>query len=124
MEEIQKSKSDIRHEIAAAISKLPKNTLAEKTKQIEERLFNFANFLESKITLMYISNQNEVQSKDIIKRTFDYNKIVVLPLINTGSKRFKLLKIDDIANDLIPGEASALQPDPDKCRAVPIDCRV
>ena len=122
MEEIQKSKADIRKEIATEISKLSQNALAGKTKQIEERLFDFANFLESKIALMYLDNPNEVQSGNIIKRTFDYNKIVVLPLIDTGSKKFKLFKIDDFGNDLIRGGSSGLQPDPDKCRAVPIDC--
>ena len=122
MEEIQKSKDDIRKEIATAIGKIPKNTLAEKTKQIEDRLFDFANFLEAKIALMYLDNPSEVQSKAIIKRTFDFNKIVVLPLIDTGSKKFKLFKIDDFANDLIPGVSTGLQPDSDQCRAVPIDC--
>lgn len=122
MEEIQKSKDDIRKEIATAIGKISKNTLAEKTRQIEDRLFDFANFLEAKIALMYLENSSEVQSRDIIKRTFDYNKIVVLPLVDVQSKKFKLYKIDDFGNDLIPGESNALQPDPDKCRAVPIDC--
>lgn len=122
MEEIQKSKADIRKEIATEIGKLSQSTLADKTKQIEERLFDFANFLEAKIALMYLENSSEVQSRDIIKRTFDYNKIVVLPLVDVQSKKFKLYKIDDFGNDLIPGESNALQPDPDKCRAVPIDC--
>lgn len=122
MEEIQKSKADIRKEIASDIGQLSPKTLAQKTKQIEERLFDFANFLEAKIALMYLENSNEVQSKDIIRRTFDYHKIVVLPLIDNESKKFKLFKIDDFGKDLIPGESSALQPDPDKCRAVPIDC--
>ena len=122
MEEIQKSKADIRKEIATEIGNLSQEELTEKTKKIEERLFDFANFLESKIALMYLENSNEVQSRDIIKRTFDYNKIVVLPLIELESKKFKLFKIDDFGSDLISGESSVLQPDPDKCRAVPIDC--
>jgi 5-formyltetrahydrofolate cyclo-ligase len=122
MEEIHKSKDDIRKEIATALGKLPKNTLAEKTKQIEDRLFDFANFLEAKIALMYLDNPNEVQSKEIIKRTFDHNKIVVLPLIDTGSKKFKLFKINDFSNDLKAGGSTDLQPDSDQCRSVPIDC--
>ena len=122
MEEIQKSKDDIRKEIATAIGKIPKNTLAEKTKQIEDRLFDFANFLEAKIALMYLDNPSEVQSKAIIKRTFDINKIVVLPLLDMGSKKLKLFKIDDFAKDLISGGSAHLQPDSDQCRAVPIDC--
>jgi 5-formyltetrahydrofolate cyclo-ligase len=122
MEEIQKSKADIRKEIAAEIGNLSQEKLTEKTKQIEERLFDFANFLEAKIALMYLENSNEVQSRDIIKRTFNYNKIVVLPLIDFESKKFKLYKIDDFGNDLITNDSNMLQPDPEKCRAVPIDC--
>jgi 5-formyltetrahydrofolate cyclo-ligase len=122
MEEIQKSKADIRKEIAAEIGNLSQEKLTEKTKQIEERLFDFANFLEAKIALMYLENSNEVQSRDIIKRTFNYNKIVVLPLIDFESKKFQLYKIDDFGNDLITNDSNILQPDPEKCRAVPIDC--
>jgi 5-formyltetrahydrofolate cyclo-ligase len=122
MEEIQKTKADIRKEIAAAIGKLSVDELAERTSLIENRLFEFANFLEAKIALLYIDNQNEVKSSGIIRRTFDQNKIVVLPLVKTDTKKFKLFKIDDFAKDLKTGQNGILQPDPGKCRTVPIDC--
>jgi 5-formyltetrahydrofolate cyclo-ligase len=122
MEEIQKTKADIRKEIAAAIGRLSVDELAEKTSLIENRLFDFANFLEAKIALMYIENPNEVKSAEIIRRTFDQNKIVVLPLVKTDTKKFKLFKIDDFAKDLKPGQNGILQPNPAKCRTVPIDC--
>ena len=122
MEEIQKSKADIRNEIATEIGNFSQEKLTEKTKQIEERLFDFANFLEAKIALMYLENSNEVQSGDIIKRTFTYNKIVVLPLVDFESKKFNLFKIDDFERDLMTNDSNVLQPDPEKCRAVPIDC--
>ena len=122
MEEIQKTKADIRKEIAAAIGRLSADELAEKTSLIENRLFDFANFLEAKIALMYIENPNEVKSAEIIRRTFDKNKIVVLPLVKTDTKKFKLFKIDDFAKDLKPGQNGILQPDPGRCRTVPIDC--
>jgi 5-formyltetrahydrofolate cyclo-ligase len=122
MEEIQKTKADIRKEIAAAIGKLSEDELAEKTSLIENRLFDFANFLEAKIALLYIENPNEVKSAGIIRRTFDQNKIVVLPLVKTDTKKIKLFKIDAFAKDLKPGQNGILQPDPGKCRTVPIDC--
>jgi 5-formyltetrahydrofolate cyclo-ligase len=122
MEEIQKTKADIRKEIAAIIGKLSVDELAEKTGLIENRLFDFANFLEAKIALLYIENQNEVKSAEIIRRTFDQNKIVVLPLVKTDTKKFKLFKIDDFAKDLKPGQNGILQPNPAMCRTVPIDC--
>jgi 5-formyltetrahydrofolate cyclo-ligase len=122
MEEIQKTKADIRKEIAATIGRLSVDELAEKTILIENRLFDFANFLEAKIALLYIENPNEVKSAEIIRRAFDQNKIVVLPLVKTDTKKFKLFKIDDFAKDLKPGQNGILQPDPGSCRTVPIDC--
>jgi 5-formyltetrahydrofolate cyclo-ligase len=122
MEEIQKTKADIRKEIAATIGRLSVDELAEKTSLIENRLFDFANFLEAKIALLYIENPNEVKSTEIIRHTFDQNKIVVLPLVKTDTKKFKLFKIDDFAKDLKPGQNGILQPDPGRCRTVPIDC--
>ena len=122
MEEIQKTKADIRKEIAETIGKLSVDEVDEKTSLIENRLFEFANFLEAKIALLYVDNQNEVKSSGIIRRTFDQNKIVVLPLVKADTKKFKLFKIDDFAKDLKPGQNGILQPDPGKCRTVPIDC--
>lgn len=122
MEEIQKTKSDIRKDMAAAIGKLTAGELAEKTKEIENRLFDFANFLEAKIVLMYIGHQHEVRSQDILRRTLKLSKIVVLPLVKTDAKKIKLYKIDDPEKDLKPGPNGILQPDVERCRPVPIDC--
>lgn len=122
MEEIQKSKAEIRKEMAVMIDRLSEGELAEKTREIEDRLFEFANFLEAKIALLYINNENEVVSRDIIQRTFDYNKIVVLPLVNTNANELKLYKIDNPVRDLKPGPEGCLQPDAEKCRVVPIEC--
>jgi len=122
MEEIQKSKAEIRKEMAVMIDRLSEDELAEKTREIEDRLFGFANFLEAKIALLYINNENEVISRDIIQRTFDYNKIVVLPLVNTNANELKLYKIDNPVKDLKPGPGGCFQPDAEKCRVVPIEC--
>ena len=51
MEEIQLAKSQIREEIAEKFTELSAKEIAEKTNAIENRLFDFANFLESKIRL-------------------------------------------------------------------------
>ena len=49
MEEVQESKSDIRNRVVTAIQALSVEALAAKTSQIENRLFEFANFLEANI---------------------------------------------------------------------------
>ena len=122
MEEIQASKHEIRKEIATTLKELPPKTLAAINKQIENRLFDFANFLEAKIALLYVNNSSEVFTERIIKRCFDYNKLVVLPAFNTAKRTMKLYKIDNYSADLKPGLRGLLEPNEARCKAVPIDC--
>ena len=80
MEEIGTAKIQIREDISQRVSALSASKVAEKTRAIEDRLFEFANFLEAKIALLYVNSEYEVQTEDIIKRSYDYRKIVVLPI--------------------------------------------
>lgn len=121
MEEVHKSKDEIRAEMAAKIEGLPDGALQEKTRLIEERVFDFANYLEARVVLMYLPRKNEVNTDTIIRRTFDLNKIVVLPRFEPGSKKIQLFKVDDLQKELTPGSSGRLQPDPARCRAMPID---
>ena len=121
MEEIQIVKSQIREEIAEKFAALSANEIAEKTKAIENRLFDFANFLESKITLLYVNNEHEVRTENILKRAYSYNKIVVLPVYNTENFEMELKKVDNLEKDLNPGPRDILQPDESRCKVVPID---
>ena len=121
MEEIQIVKSQIREEIAEKFAALSANEIAEKTKAIENRLFDFANFLESKITLLYVNNKHEVLTANILKRAYIYNKIVVLPVYNTENFEMELKKVDNLEKDLNPGPRNILQPDESRCKVVPID---
>ena len=122
MEDVQKTKADIRNEMATLIGKLPAGELKDKTNEIENRLFEFANFLEAKIVLLYVSGVNEVRSEAVIKRAFDHNKIVVLPMADNGAKHILLYKIDEYPKGMRSGTGGKLEPNPDKCRKVPIDC--
>jgi 5-formyltetrahydrofolate cyclo-ligase len=122
MDETQKSKADIRKEMVEAISKLPAKDLADKIRRIHERLFDLANFLEAKIALLYIQGGHEVKTEEIIKRAFELNKIVVLPYPNADSKKPKVYKIDDMDRDMQVDAGGIRRPDPDRCRAVPMEC--
>jgi len=121
MEEIQIVKSQIREEIAEKFAALTPNEIDEKTKAIENRLFDLANFLEAKITLLYVNNEHEVLTENILKRAYSYNKIVVLPVYNTENFEMELKKVDNLEKDLNPGPRDILQPDESRCKVVPID---
>ena len=121
MEEISAAKIQIRDEIAHTISALSKSEINEKTAAIESRLFAFANFLESKIALLYLAGNLEVQTDSIIQKAYSYNKIVVLPAFDPENYQMKLMKIDASGQELIPGPRGVREPDASKCKVVPMD---
>jgi len=121
MEEISTAKIQIRNDIANTISALSKSEINEKTSAIESRLFEFANFLESKIALLYINGNLEVQTAGIIQKCHSYNKIVVLPAFDPHSFKMKLMKVDPSGQELIPGPRGVLEPDASSCKIVPMD---
>ncbi|MGD9364303.1 MAG: 5-formyltetrahydrofolate cyclo-ligase [Desulfobacteraceae bacterium] len=122
MEEIREKKQEIRDEMIHMITGLGEEPLAAKTKAIEERLFEFANFLESRIALLYTPATAEVDTREIIQRSFMYNKIIVLPAFNPDSKKITLMKVDDPSRDLIEGPRGNMEPNPERCKTVPLDC--
>jgi 5-formyltetrahydrofolate cyclo-ligase len=122
MEEIREKKQEIRDEITRLITQCPPDVLAAKTKGIEERLFEFANFLEARIALLYTPVVPEVDTLEIIKRSYMYNKIIVLPAFDAQDFHMTLMKVDDPEKDLVAGPRGNLEPNPKRCKVVPIDC--
>jgi 5-formyltetrahydrofolate cyclo-ligase len=122
MEEVREKKQEIRDDIARKLGALKPEQLNAKTKAIEERLFEFANFLEARIILLYTSAANEVDTDEIIRRSFMYSKIIVLPSYDPETHQMTLMKIDDPDKDLVQGPRGNRQPNPERCKVVPIDC--
>jgi 5-formyltetrahydrofolate cyclo-ligase len=121
MEEIRAAKIQIRDEIANTVSALSASEIDVKTKAIESRLFEFANFLESKIALLFINSNFEVQTDSIIKKAYNYNKIVVLPAFDPENFSMTLMKVDAFDQEMVPGPRGILEPDAAKCKVVPMD---
>ena len=121
MEEIGAAKIQIREDISHKMSELSERKRAEKNRAIETRLFEFANFLEAKIALLYINGDNEVQTESIIKRAYIYNKIVVLPAFDPEKFEMRLMKVDKLSKELIPGPRGVLEPDANQCKTVPLE---
>jgi 5-formyltetrahydrofolate cyclo-ligase len=122
MEEIRQTKDDIRRNIEKALALFSDKEIEDKTQRIEKRLFEFANFLEANIVLLYINSHCEVNSLEIIKRCLNYKKIVILPAFVPTKYEMKLLKIDNLDTDLTLGPRNILEPDPNQCNVVPIEC--
>jgi 5-formyltetrahydrofolate cyclo-ligase len=121
MDEIRGKKGEIRNNISKIFSKISANNISEKTNSIEKRLFEFANFIEAKTSLMYINSGYEVVTKHILKRCFDYNKTVILPSFNNEMQKIFLLKVDNLKAVLKRWEKGVLEPDTSTYKVVPIE---
>ena len=122
MEEIREAKRELREKIETALDALAEEDRRMKISEIEGRLFDFANFLEARIVLLYVADKNEVDTRKILKKTFEYSKIIVLPIFEPGKGSVRLLKVDDPARDLVEGPRGLLEPNPQRCREVPMEC--
>ncbi|MGD9329733.1 MAG: 5-formyltetrahydrofolate cyclo-ligase [Desulfobacterales bacterium] len=122
MDEIREAKQELREKIEKSIKAIPEEEYRTKTGEIETRLFDFANFLESRIVLLYVNGAMEVATDKIIKKASDYGKIIILPVFEAESGHTRLLKVDDPYRDLIKGPNGLLTPDPKRCREVPLEC--
>jgi 5-formyltetrahydrofolate cyclo-ligase len=121
MEQLKDKKIEIRVEAMERLNALSNNDYAQKCAMIEARLYEFANFLESKIALLYINRPREVFTENIIKRCHSANKIVVLPVFNDGKYSMALHKVDNFNTDTKSGPSGIKEPDKQRCKKVPIE---
>lgn len=122
MDEVREKKQEIRNDMAAFVKSLPSDVVKANTRTIEDRLFEFANFLESRIVMLYVNAANEVATGNIIRRAYDFNKIVLLPAFDPVKSTMKPMKVDHPDKDLTPGPRGILEPNPSRCKPVPLDC--
>ena len=120
MDETKAAKEQIRKDMAKAINGLTERQRTEKTRAIESRLFDFANFLEARIVLLYVDSDYEVRTKSILRHAYDIGKIVVLPAFDAERRKVALLKVDSLDKDLQLGARGVLEPNPERCKPVPI----
>jgi 5-formyltetrahydrofolate cyclo-ligase len=121
MEEAQLTKDGIRDLISRRVAEMPAETRQDNLDRIEQRLAEFANYIESRIVLFYVEKEGEVPTKGIIEHSLDHNKIVVLPAFKTNNHSMKLFKVGHPVKDLIMGGRGILEPNPTRCKAVPVD---
>ena len=121
MDETQETKQQIRTDVLKTLESYTEEEFKEKSAIIEARLFEFANFLESTVALLYVPIGRQIPTAGIIRRSMDYQKIVVLPAFEPNSFEIHLMKIDDPDKDLVVGPRKILQPDMSRCKDIPIE---
>lgn len=122
MEDIQEVKKRIRNEVAGKIQAFEAKELAVKTRSVHQRLFEFANFLEAGIVLLYMHRPCEISTREIIQFSQNTGKTIVLPVFESEKFRVRLWKVDNLTRCLKNGHRGIPEPDPSQCKTVPMDC--
>ena len=83
---MQNDKDEIRKRILSLRNGLDNEWIRDVSIQIEERVFEDKDFLESKNILFYDAFKKEVQTRVMIKRAIDMKKRVFLPVTDFKNK--------------------------------------
>ncbi len=120
MEDRKEKRNEIAREIALALGQLSAEELEAKRLDIENKLFEFANFMESKRILFYLDKETQLPTRKIIERAIDVKKMVILPSFELEKQKVSLLKVEDLKSGLKSGKGPA-EPDPARCKTVPLE---
>jgi len=120
MEDPKTKKAEIRKSTLARRDGLSKKERTEKSKAVLNRLSEFANFLEARIVLFYLSHKSEVDTKPMIRKAFQLEKIVALPMIDQEKGEIVPFKIGNLKKDTQPGYRGIPEPIPQRCKQIPV----
>lgn len=126
MEEMKNTKTSALIQVSERLGSLTKEVLAEKYNNIENKLFEFANFMEAQLAFLSISNiempiEGIIPTEAIIRKTLHIEKGIVLPVFTDAKNSIQLYKISDFDKDLVKGDNDMLEPDPEKCKKISLD---
>ena len=121
MQNLKEKKGEIRKSVLAKRNALKKKEHAKKSMQIMEHLFDFANFLEAKTVLFYLSTKSEVATDDMIRRAMEHKKAVTVPLVDIKERDIIPYKIEGLEQDVAPGYQGIREPIIHRCKQVPVE---
>ena len=121
MEDVKEKKQELRKLIEQKLESLSRTEIQRKLDAIEAHLFEFANFIEAEVSLLYINTDREVDTDHIIRRCMHSPKDIVLPLFDDANGGAKLYKIQDVDADLRKGAGNVREPNPERCKPVSMD---
>ena len=122
MEDIKEKKLLLRTDVEARLKKLTPFETAQKLRKIEDRLFDFANFMEAKTVLFYLTESGVVSTENILKQLLSLEKTLALPLFREGKPGVKLFKVEALNRDIMDGPQPEMKiPNTSRCKELPLE---
>lgn len=121
MDEIKNGKINNLTLVAKRLENFAKEELFEKYQKIEDKLFEFANFMEAHLAFLYSPISNEIPTERIIKKALQIEKGIALPVFTYAKNAINLYKINNYDKDLVNSANDILEPDIEKCKKIPLE---
>lgn len=91
----------------------------KKSKNIMELLFKCEFYKKAQCIMTYVDFNNEVKTKELIKKSIESNKKIIIPITITKTKELMLSQLKDYDNELEIGTFGVLEPKKEFIRIVP-----
>lgn len=121
MDEAKSAKNSVLSQVAERMNSLSPEQIEEKYNVIENKLFEFANFLESHQVFLYPPGSKEIPTENIIRKAMEIEKSIILPVFTDVKNTFLLYKISNFDKDLVSNAHDMLEPNPERCKKIALD---
>lgn len=121
MDETKSGKNSVLSQVAERMNALSPEQIQEKYNIIENKLFEFANFLESHQVFLYPPGSKEIPTENIIRKAMEIEKSIILPVFTDVKNTFLLYKISHFDKDLVLNAHDMLEPNPGRCKKIALD---
>jgi len=121
MEEIKSGENNHLTLVANRLAALSEEELAETYKEIEHKLFEFANFMEAQLAFLYTPVSNEIPTEGIIKKALQIEKGLALPVFTDAKNAINLYKISNYNKDLVSSNNDILEPNIERCKKISLE---
>ena len=121
MDEVKSGKNSVLSQVAERMNALSPEQIEEKYNIIENKLFEFANFLESHQVFLYPPGSKEIPTENSIRKAMEIEKSIILPVFTDVKNTFLLYKISHFDKDLVSNAHDMLEPNPERCKKIALD---
>ncbi len=122
MDDTKNTQKSLLAQVAKGFAAMTDEDRDRKYNKIEEKLFQFANFMESPSIFLYAPLPYDiVPTEQIITKTLSIEKNVILPIVADPRKPFLLHKIKDYKKDMTVNADGLPIPDTTRCKKMSLD---
>src|SRR3989344_1355384 len=89
-------KNQLRDDILEKRNSLPKEEVIDKSRNIEEKLFNLDSYKKSRTVMLFVSFNNEVHTHDIIKKSLGKKNVVIPKVMQQEIEPSVIIDFDNL----------------------------